>query len=493
MSNSVGQSLENASNTIVEALVKKMFEMNDRRIQRESELLSLHDSITKQLEENIIKQYENQKFKVPSEKGDFSIVALKEKNVVLNNGEKTVLIPLDKMESSLKPVGNEIENQVRSNEKYLSSKQIADSLNINDSTLRKYAQTLERNGHEFTKNNQNHRQFKESDLNIIEKTLSTSKEKGITLEKAAKEVVDSQKNNQLNTEKASQNMTEKVVYEGLNNHTKENKLDLNMKKEQNDFAAGLSNQELKNAKKLNHEVSENIERNIDKNFNDSGNKSIVPSQIRAQLEVVHQLKNLSEKEIIKSFKEASKQSKIENKPIPQLYKENIENIVNSKIKLSKDITLETAKQTQEKNQGLRNDLREIESKINANMGVLYQAKLEQKISLEEYNNLKENLSHQKNQIQERYDKLSVNENKINDQLKADLKLEFPNLKTDKLSLNESIQLASAAYTMTNEKTIENLRDFSLENDLKGVINVVDKATKEIEYEITEKTEITFSR
>ena len=47
--------------------------------------------------------------------------------------------------------------------------------------------------------------------------------------------------------------------------------------------------------------------------------------------------------------------------------------------------------------------------------------------------------------------------------------------------------------MTNDKTIENLRNFSLENDLKGIINSIDKSTKEVEFEIQETTEVTFSR
>ena len=67
------------------------------------------------------------------------------------------------------------------------------------------------------------------------------------------------------------------------------------------------------------------------------------------------------------------------------------------------------------------------------------------------------------------------------------------MKTDKLSLNESIGLAHAAYSMTNEKTIDNLRNFSFENDLKGVIQYIDKATEEVEVEIKEVNEITLSR
>lgn len=47
--------------------------------------------------------------------------------------------------------------------------------------------------------------------------------------------------------------------------------------------------------------------------------------------------------------------------------------------------------------------------------------------------------------------------------------------------------------MTNEKTIQNLRDFSLEKNLKETIQAIDKTTKQVEFEIKEITEITFSR
>ena len=75
----------------------------------------------------------------------------------------------------------------------------------------------------------------------------------------------------------------------------------------------------------------------------------------------------------------------------------------------------------------------------------------------------------------------------------DLKEQFAELKTDKLTLHESIGLANAACGMTNEKTIENLRNFSLENELKGAIHSIDQATKEIELEVKETMEISFSR
>lgn len=504
MSGSVGKSLEHASNTIVEALVKKLFEMNERRLQRESELLSLHDSITNQLEKDIIKQYENQRFNIPGQKGEFAITGLKDNNLVLTNAEKRVEVPLDKMESVLQPVNKQLEVDKKTNEKenvksekILSSKEVSQALNVTEATVRRYSQTFEKNGYEFEKNEQGHRKFKDSDVQAFEKTISVSKEKGLTLEQAAKEVIEVQKNPEKTSEKTRETVQKEVVFEGIVQPQKneKNNEERTLKKtdEEPNISDKVNEKSITEAKGINKEVSRNIEKNVQEHSKSNESQVFMPSQIRAQLEVLQQLKNLSDKEILSSFKEATKQSKIEGKPVPKLYKENVENIVKSRIQSSKELTLDTAIRSQEKNQHVRSELREIESKINQNMGVLYQAKLEQKITPEEYKKLNDNLVQQKEQIQERYTKIDRNEKTINDQLKVDLKQDFPELKTEKLSLSESIQLASAAYTMTNEKTIENLRDFSLENDLKGAITSIDKSTKEIEQEIHEITETTFSR
>jgi len=507
MSGSVGKSLEHASNTVVEALVKKMFEVHDRRVQRESELLQLHDSITKDLEKDIIKQYEKQRFNVPGEKGEFAITGLQNNNVVLTNDEKRIEIPLDKMDSLLKPVDRQVQVEQKSLQdenlkmnKTLNSKEVSEALNVTEATIRRYSQTLEKNGYEFDKNDQGHRKFKESDLAVFEKTINASKEKGLTLDQAAKMIVESNYKENIsekNNEKSLNVEQKQVMIEGLTQTKKDEKTYTDMTLGKNNVeltpSDKVSQKDLHEAKEINREVSQKIEKNVQENSKTNESPTFLPSQIKAQLEVLNQLKSLSDKEILSSFKEATKQSKVEGKPVPQLYKENIENIVKSRIQSSKELTLDTAIRTQENNQNLRSELREIESKINKNMGVLYQAKLEQKISPEEYKKLNDNLVQQKEQIQERYDKINQNEKTINEQLKVDLKQEFPELKTEKLSLGESIQLATAAYTMTNEKTIENLRNFSLENDLKGAINSIDKSTKEIQYEINEITEMTFSR
>ena len=136
--------------------------------------------------------------------------------------------------------------------------------------------------------------------------------------------------------------------------------------------------------------------------------------------------------MLKNFKDAQKQAKIEDKPIDQVYKEKLQERVNSHIQASRERVLDTAINTYEKNQELRNDLRFIESEINKNIGVLYQAKLEQKISPDEYEKLKDNLNEQKCQIEDRILKINQSDKIINEQLKVDLKQQFPESKDRKV-------------------------------------------------------------
>ncbi|MFZ0447154.1 MAG: hypothetical protein WAM95_21490 [Bacillus sp. (in: firmicutes)] len=394
MSRSLGQDVENAANSVIEALVKRMFEIHERLKQKESEFIQIHDAVVNEMESNIIKQYENQRFSIDGEKGIFELKELQNEKVIFKNDEKSISIDLDKLDSIVKPI-------------------VPDKVN-----------------------------------GFIEDKLENIKE------------------------------SQKIF-------------------ENSEIGLSKKEPELVKAKNINAEVSKTLEKNVVKTISDTKvdikTPFLVTSQIRGQLEVLNYLKSLSDKEVLKNFKDAQKQAKIEDKPIDQVYKEKLQERVNSHIQASRERVLDTAINTYEKNQELRNDLRFIESEINKNIGVLYQAKLEQKISPDEFEKLKDNLNEQKCQIEDRILKINQSDKMINEQLKVDLKQQFPDLKTEKLSLNESIGLASAAYSMTNDKTIGNLRNLSLKNELKGIINSIDKSTKEVEFEIQEITEVTFSR
>lgn len=62
-------------------------------------------------------------------------------------------------------------------------------LGVSGSTLRKYSDVFEREGYEVRKNNRGRREYTEYDVMLIEQLVEMSKQDGMTLEKAAKMIV----------------------------------------------------------------------------------------------------------------------------------------------------------------------------------------------------------------------------------------------------------------------------------------------------------------
>lgn len=70
-----------------------------------------------------------------------------------------------------------------------SSSDVAVTLKIQESTLRKYCLILERNGYGFLKNENGHRAFFDADSIVLKKFIELKKGSDMTLEQAAKSVV----------------------------------------------------------------------------------------------------------------------------------------------------------------------------------------------------------------------------------------------------------------------------------------------------------------
>jgi len=66
---------------------------------------------------------------------------------------------------------------------------VADVLQIQESTLRKYCLLLEKQGYEFLKNEQGHRAFFDNDLIVLKKMIKLKNDADMTLEEAVKSVV----------------------------------------------------------------------------------------------------------------------------------------------------------------------------------------------------------------------------------------------------------------------------------------------------------------
>lgn len=452
MSRSFGKDVEHAVNSVVEALVRRMFEVNERLRQKESELLKLHENTVNEIEKGILESNKNQNFSLENEHGQFMMKSLQNNHLIFENNEKQVSVNLNEIESVVKPIGIErprneegltqelhLQKDMKDN-KYIKEFEGKSGAEI-DGIIKDYSKTID-SMHEAAIYNEN------SDERSLEFKQTDEMRKELEQMKAAKNALEISKNP----------LNDKSIVNVLS---------------------------IEPARNINNNFNKELENNIQKSLDNNKSGILISSQIRGQMEALNHLKSLSDKEIIKNFKSAEKQARIEGRPTAEVYKENLVKQVNAEVQISKEKILDVAINSIEKNNEMRESLRSIENEINKNTGVLYQAKIENKISPEEYNKMKLELDSQKAQINDRLMKINQNEHRINEQLKVDLKQQFPEIKTDNFKINESVGLATAAYTMTNEKTIENLRNFSLENDLKGVIHSIDKATSEIEIEITE--------
>uniref|UniRef100_UPI003F491F5B DUF3967 domain-containing protein n=1 Tax=Bacillus multifaciens TaxID=3068506 RepID=UPI003F491F5B len=74
------------------------------------------------------------------------------------------------------------------------AKEVYSRLEVSDSTLRKYVEILQRESYTIKKNKQDKREYTEHDVMVIEKLIELSKHDGMTLEKAAKLIMQKLEN-----------------------------------------------------------------------------------------------------------------------------------------------------------------------------------------------------------------------------------------------------------------------------------------------------------
>ncbi|HDR6219262.1 DUF3967 domain-containing protein [Bacillus cereus group sp. MYBK249-1] len=66
---------------------------------------------------------------------------------------------------------------------------VAEQLGIQSSTLRKYADVLEKEGYTFIKNERGHRKYRESDVMVFRRVIHLKNDTDMTLENATKQIV----------------------------------------------------------------------------------------------------------------------------------------------------------------------------------------------------------------------------------------------------------------------------------------------------------------
>ncbi|HFF3743016.1 DUF3967 domain-containing protein [Bacillus cereus] len=72
---------------------------------------------------------------------------------------------------------------------FYSPRDVARQLGIQSSTLRKYADVLEKEGYTFMKNERGHRKYRDSDVMVFRKVINLKNDTDITLENATKQIV----------------------------------------------------------------------------------------------------------------------------------------------------------------------------------------------------------------------------------------------------------------------------------------------------------------
>ncbi|WLG16079.1 DUF3967 domain-containing protein [Bacillus cereus] len=72
---------------------------------------------------------------------------------------------------------------------FYSPSDVAEQLGIQSSTLRKYADVLEKEGYSFTKNERGHRKYREVDVLVFRKVINLKNDTDVTLDNAAKQIV----------------------------------------------------------------------------------------------------------------------------------------------------------------------------------------------------------------------------------------------------------------------------------------------------------------
>ncbi|MGG0724682.1 DUF3967 domain-containing protein [Bacillus mycoides] len=72
---------------------------------------------------------------------------------------------------------------------FYSPSDVVEQLSIQSSTLRKYADVLEKEGYTFIKNERGHRKYRESDVMVFRKVINLKNDTDMTLENATKQIV----------------------------------------------------------------------------------------------------------------------------------------------------------------------------------------------------------------------------------------------------------------------------------------------------------------
>ncbi|PGZ17616.1 hypothetical protein COE43_12690 [Bacillus cereus] len=253
-------------------------------------------------------------------------------------------------------------------------------------------------------------------------------------------------------------------------------------------------------------AEQTIEKNSEKNetIDPSQNKTIetpilktentleVPADIRGKLEAINMLKNMSSKEITDTIKESQKISSNENKPFGEVYKDKlIEKFESSLTQSRKDLVMKS-EQIFNESSVVKEKINDGLDKINAALVQLENSQKHGLIPEGKYNELKSSLVGDRDKLTSQLDKVVGAERKMENQLKYDLKSQFPDLKVAQLNAKQTLDIAKTACIAT-KRDLNSLKSFAKENKLENTMKAINKATKEVEVVVEKTVEVSINR
>lgn len=238
---------------------------------------------------------------------------------------------------------------------------------------------------------------------------------------------------------------------------------------------------------VDHRVSKELKLESKELVNDS-----FPSTLRGKLEAINMLKNMGPKEIRNLMKEAQVTAKEEKKSLPEAYKDKLIERFESSLDQSR-------KELIQKAELVYGEANKAEKKIDNSLKKISEAivKLDKSkdlglIPLEKHAEARGQLLKEQDTLTKSFDKIEKTVQRLDSQIKTDLKTQFPDLKVQNLNPKQALDIAKAASN-TTVRSLRGLEEFTQEQKLDNTLKAINKATKEVEVTIKKTAQVTISR
>ncbi|MED1107670.1 hypothetical protein [Bacillus paramycoides] len=528
MTMEIGRKIEHGLNQIVDTFMVAMMQRQER-IQRENDYAQkLHQDIISKLENQFQNELQNRNLSVEYRGENYKFEKIDNGNLIFHSNNKKISIAANEIESSIKekepvhtkeqtnfnhpldPSQNKtIETPIQKTEnapEVVSAKEIKikSDQTFNDDTKENTGEKInfkddkEQIRHMLNLLNGQEQKLMVQYANVMIESLNnhyadkSSYEESNKLEEMKKKCSPEQIE-RVNTVvkqnissfgkvdgKVNVDKFHSILKEVQQEHTKENE-------KENIPEQPIEKNSLKNEAK---EPSQN--KTIETPIQKTENALEVPADIRGKLEAINMLKNMSSKEITDTIKESQKISSNENKPFGEVYKDKLIEKFESSITQSRKELVNKSEQIFNESSVVKEKINDGLDKINAALVQLENSQKHGLIPEGKYDELKSSLVGDRDKLTGQLDKVVGAEKKMENQLKYDLKSQFPDLKVAQLNAKQTLDIAKTACIAT-KRDLNSLKSFAKENKLENTMKAINKATKEVEVVVEKTVEVSINR